>query len=464
MRAFAHLFAASTISALVASCAPHVVSICGRSGGQCCGVTPTGSKVESYYACIRDNICPPKGISGTPEFPATHPPSGRCEVEYKDGWIWDSDSSATVTSIAVPQIERVTSVKAASGVTIARDDPNFCSAACTPDDSFGKCPRAVIPNDVSAGLLSLAVDFAETPNVPDQQISMPDLAKRFNASSAAIGCDRDPVVYSGGVLSNSGHQCVTLVSANKQALKAELTLADTIQGDVKTTPKIAAFQNKNMSLKLADQNWDKLFGGDILTASRVKATDIATKTSNTNSSGCFRLRPAVAEDKHLDDLAAALNADPSVIDKAVSDIRKVQSSISSPLPDADTTDSGYPQLMPLSEKLEHLVAAADTSSAQAFRSKTYEVSAGGRRVSIRPSDVVTALDMYVCSSNLGKIGVEDYDKFFPKLNARVDITDENMAKRDRLAGKLILCTYGAELFADTTKAALKDGLAHLNTQ
>jgi hypothetical protein len=321
----------------------------------------------------------------------------------------------------------------------------------------------VIPNDVSAGLLSLAVDFAETPGVPDQTITMGDLAQRFNASSNAIGCDRDPVIYSDGTLSNSGTQCVTLVSANNEAIKAKLTLADIVQGDVKTTPKIAAFANKNISLKLTDPNWDKLLGGDIQTAARIKGTDISTKTSNASSNGCFRLRPVVAEEKHLDDIIGALTADPTLVNKAVDDIRTLRSSIASLPTDTINTDEGFPQLMALTGRLDQLIATAPASSAQTFQQKSYNLTINGKSVTLRPTDFVTALDMYVCSSNLGKIGFRDYDKYFPRLNIREDISAEKMNSRSKLAGKMILCTFASDLLSDSMKTTLKDGVARLNS-
>jgi hypothetical protein len=458
-----------TLSTLT-GCAPHVKSICGRSGGQCCAVQPPGATSKTYYACIKDNVCPPHGISGTPTFPETNPPSGRCEVEYRDGWIWESNDSA-VASIADLASQAAAfqaapaTIKDDAGKVLGIDDPGFCSALCSADDQIGRCPRAIIPNDVSTGIVSLAVDLAEKPNAPDQIITMDDLVKRFNATQGAMSCQRDPIIYAGGSLDNSGTQCITLVSANKGAIKADFTVKTVIHSDVKSVPKVASFSNpdQTMNIKVNDDAWNKLVGGNIQTAARIASTDIAAKTANDVRKSCIRMRPRVVEDRKLDDVVDGLERDPSIVARAVGDIKALKLSFSNLPAEISQTDAGYPQLMPISEQLKTLATSATASAAGTYRSKQYAVTAKSRAIVLRPEDVAVALDMYVCSAGIGTVTYSDYDRFFPTIVSALDATAELMETRDRLAGKLLLCTYGAERLSPTVREALKQGIAELNS-
>jgi len=454
----------SLIAALLSACKENV-SVCGGKG-VCCGVAYTssdnGDLKPTWHACRPScDTCPPEGMSGSPVCPVDNPPGSACDVSRKMTWIWEKSKGFTSMTRSLRDIAAVLAPVSnepavVGGRRITSAEPDYCVKRCEQADSVSACPRFTIPNDPSAGVLSLIVDIAEGPPTASRTISISEVLSRFNVTAGLDKCARGDVVVDKGTVLNSGSACDATMqgTASDIDFNASLVTSAQVRADVAVAPGTAVFSPSadNFRLRLEDRMANSKWGGPIVVAARARKMEIATAIDGSRGRTCVALIPDVAEKTQLYQKVEALRARPAVIAEVADFLKDVtaRNGIGKTGPQQRLSPD-FPNLFPLSSAYRAGVAQHSGFSRDAMKFEP-KLEKNGQRIALE--DVLLIADVARCGEALKGKRYNDLAALLPMANAARPLSDELMRVREQRSGELILCRFGSELIDPGTSQHL----------
>jgi hypothetical protein len=447
---------------LITACFPKIQSVCGGHG-TCCGIA-YGNKPISLYKCVND--CGECGASssGTPNCPVNSPPSGDCDAQYSNHWIWDSATAMGTTLSNTASVMRTaisgpptTPVPTESGTQLTPADPAYCKTACELPDGkrFAYCPDAIVPNDVQFGLLALTSELAETKYTQPQVIPITDVYKRFNIVRSSQDCMRNDVIWDNNVVLNSGVECTADVSGSVAGVEIGAALQTPKQIRAKTGNPFgfAVFDDPSQTFRLkVEASLNDAFGGPIAIASRAQGVNVAVAVDSAKGRSCMSVTARAGVETHLHQTLLTLASNPRIVSTGFADARRLASQ-----------EMVAPQLTADPSNIQMFPLTAAVSSAHALN------SSGGRarylgansfaRSAVSLTDVMRIVDMVRCNEWAHGKSYEQLSQLIPPIEASDNISPKALAERDRIAGQLVLCVFGADAIPAAVRTQISTELA-----
>ncbi|MGO7969899.1 hypothetical protein ACC705_02715 [Rhizobium ruizarguesonis] len=450
---------------LLSACGEKLDSVCSKSGGQCCKVSYGDSGNGSYSSSVF--TCRPSGQSclelankygGTPDFPHSidiGTERDKCEAKIKLVPFWQSFQSFV---IQVVQYTGNESVQRDDGSVASSSNHDYCKIACLTGHP-GICPTLSIPNDTSLGLLTTFVDLAE--QVTDQPKITPvrDVLANFALGDEANGCKRGDIVSSTTSIVNSASELCRveeIPTSTTTKIDSSLSLPQVILGKPLPTEKTVVWEDKATALELTvnDAVLSMRYSGPVIAASRIDHDGIAAKVQGKSDVGCAELVGNIS--KHLDVRAAAkvIEGHPDVVKLAMKSFSEYRAHLTTILPTADQDHlnslSVVAKLFPNSEYIDQVNQIA--------RSKGVEEYSGSEKIGsshdISSSDIITMIDIQLCSDTNASRSASELVVLVPKANSQNDISKLS-AEREKIAGQIIQCKYSSQKIPPNVKDILR---------
>jgi hypothetical protein len=351
-------------------------------------------------------------------------------------------------------------IATADGARLTATSPGYCKAACE-SGLLAFCQFAIVPNDVSVGLLSMITQIAAKNDTTTHVIKIEDVVRDFNVNNALQPCPRGDVVVDHGKVLNSGKQCLSAIGPRAQGsvVRASLSTSQNVVADVSSSPGLALFPDTTSGFELSfdDANLQRNFGGPISVAAQtaMKADIAVTIKRDADKPPCADIRADVVRQTDFYKAVKIATANAALVAKALDDLEPfmTKAAANKKAPDDAQTRAS---LAPLTDEYHAMLEALDSTDKTRVQALGYTATAGTLKGTLKVEHILMLQDVHLCHKQLVSAGMPGPEHFYPPIDPNVPLSVDSLADREKQAGRYLLCRFGYEQFPEALKNVLTE--------